>query len=232
VYALDLDPTTSQPLPGGKMHFLSYHYVAGDIALLPNNWGYAVIASSKQDPKGALVLQSWTIDGQQAGELFFAPDGSTAVGVAASPDGGIAAVYSNLFGEGDKAVFAQVSNGGDLQMLGEVELNDPDDIEFAGVDSQHVVVSEAYGNKVTLLDTLGHTGLQKVQSVSLGLATSIASPVYGPDSDYFMVASVSAGTGESGIGLVWFDGSSISLEETFSFGNGNDVIPSAVAIQP
>jgi DNA-binding beta-propeller fold protein YncE len=231
IHRLEVDPWTGLPEPATVPLFLSKHHVAQAAALLPDNEGYVVV-SGKAVGEMYAQLQALTPEGDIVDTLTVGPEGSFARDVAVSPQGDtVALTYYNLFGEGDRVVTFLRHDDGTLEEVGSVAANDPDSVAFVS-DGLSFVVSEAYGNKVRLLGIGGGIALSELASVKLGFAETIATPAWGPDVDTFFVTSVSASTGESGVGRVSVSGSSLVLEEVLSLGGGNDVIPDGLGIQP
>lgn len=230
-YAWEVNPHTGRPLPGTQPEMIAFHYVAQDMAPLPNNQGYATVEGSQNDPKGDMFVSLVGFDGSIRSQAYFAPEGSIPMGIALSPNGDhLTVIYYNFYGDGDAAVGFRVEDG-QLVLVNSVALTDPDDLEYSS-DGQTVVVSEAQGNKVTALTVGGNGELSKEGSFGLGLATSLASTRWGPDQDLFFVATVSASTGESGMGLFRVEGGALKSEGTFAMGVDIDLIPQDVAIQP
>jgi len=230
MYRLELDPHSGLPAGGASPVLLSPHFTGQAFDLLPANGGYAVLAGI-QGLEG-LELELRTAEGATLADLEFAPEGSLARALAVSPYGDlILTAHANLFGETEAVVLFTLDDNFQVELMGQVEVVDPDDLEFAG-DGISAVVSEAWENRATLVRVGGGIALSDLGSVKVDLATSIASPAVGPDAGRFFVATVSATTGESGLTEIFVDGNTLVKEEFFSLGNGNDVIPRAVAIQP
>ena len=230
LFLLELDPHTGLPGPGAGLQMLSEHKGAQAFDLFPNNGGYAVL--STVPGLGGLVLSLHGSDGTLIVKQEFGPEGSLPRSVAISHYGDILlTAHGNLFGEIEAVTLFTYYPDGALEQMGQVEVADPEEVEFAA-DGMSAVVSEAWDNKVTLVQVGGGIALSKKNSVKVDLATRIASPRWGPDADRFFVATVSATTGESGLAVVSYAGNSISLDETFSLGGGNDVIPGSVDVQP
>ena len=230
-YAWEVNPHTGLPLPGTAPQKIAFHYVAPDMVPLPNNEGYATVEGSQKDPRGAMFVSLVGFDGSVGSQVYFASEGSIPMGIALSPDGDhLTVIYYNFFGEGDAAVAFRLEDG-QLVLVNSVALTDPDDLEYSS-DGQTVVVSEAQGNKVTALNLSATGELSKEGSFGLGLATSLASTRWGPDQDLFFVATVSASTGGSGVGLFRVEGGTLQSEGAFEMGVDSDLIPHDVAIQP
>ena len=230
MYRLLLDPHSGLPVAGAELEFISPHFGSGDFDLLPHNQGYVVLA-------GILGLEGLKLEirdstGAEISTTQFGPEGSLSTAVAVSPWGDAVLVsYANLFGAGEAVQLFHIVDPSEPEDMGSVEVVDPDDIVFAP-DGISAVVSEAWKNRVTLVKLGGGIALSKLNSVKLDLATVIATPTWGPDGNTFLVCTVSASTGESGLGVVTLDGNAIALESLFSLGGGNDVIPGAVGMSP
>ena len=230
VFYLELDPHTGIPDATAGPELLSEHKSAQAMDLFPNNGGYAVLRGIMG--LEGMVLSLHSPDGTTLVEQEFGPDGSLPRSVAISHYGDlILTAHANLFGEIEAVTLFTWYPDGAIEKMGHVEVVDPEEVMFAS-DGMSAVVSEAWDNKVTLVQVGGGIALSKKNSVKVDLATRIATPRWGPDADRFFVATVSATTGESGLAAVSYAANSIKLEETFSLGGGNDVIPGAVDIQP
>ncbi len=235
VYRLDTDPHTRVPEEGAEPVLVFEHYVASRMVSLPDDSGYATVSSSKSDPRGSLIFQVVSFQGQLLAEHYFSPDGSLARGLAVTVhDGGLLALvsYFNLFGEPDQVALLHIDGSFQIRWVQSLVVSDPEDVLFTS-DGWNAVVSEGEGNRVAGLKiTPEPLGLQVIDRVVLGLALTMSSCRYGPKADQFFVSTIGASTGESGLGVVTLQDGVLTKHSTYVLGTGIDVIPAGVAIQP
>jgi hypothetical protein len=235
VYRLDTHAHTRSPEESAEPVLVFEHYVASRIVSLPDGSGYATVSSSKSDPRGSLIFQVVSFQGQLLAEQYFSPDGSLARGLAVTAYGGgmLALVsYFNLFGEPDQVVLFHIDEAFQITLVQSLAVSDPEDVLFTS-DGWHAVVSEGEGNRVAGLKiTPEPLGVQVIDRVVLGLALTMGSCRYGADADRFFVSTIGASTGESGLGVVTLQDGVLTKHSTYVLGTGIDVIPAGVAIQP
>jgi len=235
VYRLDTHPHTRLPVDAAEPVLIFEHYVASRIASLPGDLGYATVSSTLDDPRGDLVFQLVSLDGELLGEHHFSPEGSLARGLAVTAhEGGMLALvsYFNLFGEPAQVVLFHIDESFQISLAQALGVSDPEDVLFTS-DGWHAVVSEGEGNRVAGLKiTPEPLGVQVIDRVVLGLALTMGSCRYGPDADRFFVSTIGASSGESGLGIVTLQDGMLAKHPTHVLGTGFDVIPAGIAIQP
>lgn len=232
LHALPIDPVSGLPTPGQPFEHFWYGYAVADFAPMPDG-SFVTIGTSQDDPAGSQVVRSVSRDGSVKSSVFFGDDGSIASAIAVSPDGTkVLAAYANLFGGGDGVVLIEAAGGGELTLRDTVEAADPADIAFHS-SGDSALVTEAMENRLLALGIGSDWTLTKNDEPRLDLADQIAHTAYGAEVDRFFVTTVSAGTGESGLGVASLsDSAGLTLLGTFSIGGGIDAIPETVAIQP
>ena len=208
-------------------------YVPGDLEVLPEGRGLALLAADPSGDMQGMHLVILSLDGEVLSETTVGPEGSIARNVAAAPDGQwLLATYFNLFAEGqDRVVLIGLDAAGQATIENDVEVGDPEEPAWTA-DSLTALVTEAMNDKVTGL-AVDSGNLIKANSFALGLASRVAHTTWGPDQDTFLVTTVSAGTGKSGLAVVTVEpDGTVTNTGTYELGNGIDKIPGDVAIQP
>lgn len=232
VYRLDLDPHTGQPLEGAQLVFLSNHYAGNRFGLLPDNEGYIVVEGTQQNPAAGIAITRRRIDGTPWGQTLFAPDGAIPSALAVSPSGDqVLTSYFNLFSEDHKVVLFALHNVDNPDEIASVEATDPADLEWSS-DELSALLCEGEGNKVTALGLGGGLALSRGGSLKVGLPLEVISPLWGQKANLFMVGTVSASTGESGVAQYTIEAGNPVHAGTFSLGDGIDVLIYGMAIQP
>jgi len=231
VYALDLDPFTGLPPEESQFVFLSHHYAGSRMALLPANAGYVVLEGVEADPGSGLTVTLADVNGSVLYQYPVPGDGSIASAVAVSPDGTrMLASYYNLFGAGDKVMLFDVGAGGTLEYAADVDVYDPADLQWSE-NGAFALALEAEGNKARLLK-VSPQDLSIAGTGSTGLPLEIASMKWGSMADLFIVTTVSASTGVSGLRMYIEDAGQLKEHSFFGMGDGLDVLIDSVAIQP
>jgi hypothetical protein len=232
IYRVPIRPVGGGALDGQAFAQIHAQFQAGDLEVLPEGGGLALLAADPTGNADGIHLSVLSRDGAVLGTLGIGPEGSAPRAVAASPDGEWLLVsYFNFFGAGDRVVLVSLDAAGVPLAVNDVAVGDPEEPAWTG-DSLTALITEAMDNKVTGLALDGGI-LAKGSSFSLGLAARVAHPTWGPDRDRFLVTTVSSGTGQSGLAVVEIAaGGQVTNTGTYDLGTGNDKIPGDVAIQP
>lgn len=235
-WKLEVDPLTGLPEGEFDGSMIRSHYVANRVVALPGGRGYVTISGlTGEEALTALHMEIVSLDGELLGETLFGDDGSIATGIAARADGDgylILSLYYNLFGYADSLVLFEVGSDFTIEQADRADVTDPEDVQFTS-DGWHAVLSEVQGDRITGVELASNPlGLTVMNRFPMGLAMSMDSPELGPDADRFFVATVSASTGESGLGIVTLEDGVYEQHPTFILGTGSEHIPGAVAVQP
>lgn len=232
VYRVPIRTAQGRALADLPLTQIHSQFQAGDLEILPDGRGLALLAADPTGNLDGIHLAILSRDGAVVGEVGIGPEGSTSRSVAASPDGQwLLVTYSNFFGAGDRVVLVSLDGAGVPLVLNDVAVGDPEEVAWTG-DSLTALVTEAMDDEITGL-ALDGGALVKGTSFTLGLAERVAHTAWGPDRDTFLVTTVSANTGQSGLAVVTVgEGGVVTNTGTYELGTGNDKIPGDVAVQP
>jgi hypothetical protein len=231
-YRVDLDPATGLPAVGSLPKQLSSQFQVAAVELLRDGQGIVVLGPDPGMNAAGLHLETISLSGVLLDQADLVNDGALPRSVSVSPEGSLMLVaWANFFGGVEGVALFGLSAGGTMTYLDEVTAEDPEEALFGG-SGDRGIVTEAFGNKVTGL-AITPSSLERSNSVKMGLPTRAARTAWGPDSDTFLAATVSATTGESSLAAVSVGPTGALLPATYYvMGDGNDVIPQDVAIQP
>jgi len=232
VYRVDMDPQTGLAVPGANPEQIHSQFQLQAFDLLPVGKGLVVLGPDPTANMAGLHLATIDLSGKLLDAYDLVNDGALPRSISVSPDGKLLlASWANLFGNGEGVALVGLSATGVMTYLDQVTAEDPEEAVFGG-SGDRGIVSEAFGNKVTGL-TVTPSSLERANSVKMGLPTRLSRTTWGLDSNTFLVATISSQTGVSSIAAVAVGPTgSLTLDKLYGMGNGNDVIPQDVAIQP
>ncbi len=232
IYRVDLAPTNGLPVPNSKPKQIHSQFQVEAVDLLPQGKGLAVLGPDPTMNMAGLHLATIDFSGKLLDTYDLASDGALPRSIAVSPTGSSMLVsWANLFGNGEGVALVGLSAAGVMTYLDEVTAEDPEEAVF-GASGDRGIVSEAFGNKVTGL-AVTPSSLERTNSVKMGLPTRLARTTWGLDSNTFLIATISSQTGVSSLAAVVVGPTgSLTLDKLYGMGNGNDVIPQDLAIQP
>jgi hypothetical protein len=232
LYQVPFDAQEGGFVSGETPQQIHSQYVPGDLELLPDGRGLAMLAADPGGNMNGIYLLVMDLLGEVLGETGIGPEGSSSRNVTASPDGSrLLVTYSNLFGNGERVVLVNLDSTGHPTVAGDMEVEGPEEAVFAS-DSVTALVTEAMNNKVTGLSVSGPV-LTKGTSFKAGLAARVAHTRWGPDRDIFLITTVSSSTGQSGLAVAELgSGGQVTNLGTYEIGDGIDKIPGDVAVQP